>query len=83
MSTFTELLAAEGFMVGLIVLGVAGAMVAAVLCSQVVDSHPMLAELTLQAIKDAEIPAMPADVIPLLPKNDRERLKIQYDAAIY
>ena len=45
--------------------------------------YPLLTKLTLRAIKDAEIPAMPADVIPLLPKNDRERLKIHYDALIY
>ncbi|MDI1313262.1 hypothetical protein [Prosthecobacter sp.] len=47
------------------------------------ESHPLLTEITLQAIKDAEIPPMPADVIPLLPVEDRERLKIQYDALIY
>ena len=46
-------------------------------------SNKLLTEFALQAIKDSEIPAMPADVIPLLPKNDRERLKIQYDAVIY
>ncbi len=45
-------------------------------------SNTVLTEFTLQAIKDAEIPPMPADVISLLPKNDPERLKIQYDAAI-
>ena len=47
------------------------------------ESTPLLAEITLQAIKDAEIPPMPADVIPLLPVEDRERLKIQYDALVY
>ncbi len=47
------------------------------------ESTPLLAEITLQAIKDAEIPPMPADVIPLLPVEDRERLKIHYDALIY
>ena len=45
--------------------------------------YPVQTKLTLRAIKDAEIPAMPADVIPMLPKNDRERLKIHYDAVNY
>lgn len=47
------------------------------------ESTPLLTEITLRAIKDAKIPPMPADVIPLLPVEDRERLKIQYDALIY
>ncbi|WP_395746130.1 hypothetical protein [Prosthecobacter sp.] len=47
------------------------------------DSNAMLTELTLQAIRDAEIPPMPDDVIPLLPKDDLERLKIEYDVLIY
>jgi outer membrane biosynthesis protein TonB len=45
-------------------------------------SNPLLTEITLQAIKDAEIPPMPADVIPLLPKDDPERLKIEYNAVV-
>lgn len=46
-------------------------------------SNKVLTAFTLQAIKDAEIPPMPADVIPLLPKNDPERLKIDYNVLIY
>jgi len=83
MPLFTDFLADEGFIVGLIVLGAVCAMGASVLRFQKVDSTPLLAELTLQVIRDAEIPLMPADVILLLPKNDRERLKIQYDALIH
>lgn len=47
------------------------------------DSNRALTEFTLQAIRDAEIPPMPADVIPLLPKKDRGRLKIEYHVLIY
>lgn len=47
------------------------------------ESNPVLTEFTLQAIRDAEIPPMPADVIPLLPKNDSERLKVEYNVLIY
>ena len=47
------------------------------------DSNPVLTNFTLQAIKDAEIPPMPADVIPSLPMNDQERLKIEYNVLIY
>ena len=47
------------------------------------DSNRVLTEFTLQAIRDAEIPPMPADVIPLLPMNDRKRLKIEYNVLIY
>jgi hypothetical protein len=46
------------------------------------ESNPLLTGITLRAIKDADIPRMPVDVLPLLPKNDPERLKIQYDALI-
>lgn len=46
-------------------------------------SNPVLNEITLQAIRDAEIPPMPADVIPLLPKDPPGRLKIEYNALIY
>lgn len=45
-------------------------------------SNPILTQATLHAIQDAEIPPMPADVIPLLPKKDQERLKIEYNALI-
>ncbi len=47
------------------------------------ESNATLTELTKQAIKDAKIPPMPAEVIPLLPKNSPDRLKIEYDALIY
>jgi len=47
------------------------------------ESNPILTEFTLQAIKDAEIPPMPADVIPTLPMNDQERLKVEYNVLIY
>ena len=47
------------------------------------ESNTILTGFTLQAIKDAEIPPMPADVIPLLPMNDQERLKIEYNVLIY
>ncbi|MDI1313261.1 hypothetical protein [Prosthecobacter sp.] len=47
------------------------------------ESNPILTELTVRAIQDAEIPPMPANVLPSLPMNDQERLKIDYDALIY
>ncbi|MBE2284334.1 MAG: hypothetical protein IAE77_12835 [Prosthecobacter sp.] len=47
------------------------------------DSNPILTGFTLQAIRDAQIPPMPADVVPLLPMNDQERLKIEYNVLIY
>ncbi|MCF7788385.1 MAG: hypothetical protein K9N47_19855 [Prosthecobacter sp.] len=47
------------------------------------ESNPVLTELTVRAIQDADIPPMPANVIPSLPMNDQERLKIEYDALIY
>jgi outer membrane biosynthesis protein TonB len=46
------------------------------------DSYPLLTKFTLQAIRDAEIPPMPADVIPLLPKNDLGRMKVNYNVLI-
>ena len=45
-------------------------------------SNKVLTEFTLQAIKDADIPRMPVDVLPLLPMNDPERLKIEYNVLI-
>jgi hypothetical protein len=36
-------------------------------------SYPALSEIILQVIGDAEIPALPADVIPFLPRLDRGR----------
>ncbi len=47
------------------------------------ESNPVLTNFTLQAIRDAEIPTMPADVIPSLPMNDQGRLKIEYNVLIY
>lgn len=47
------------------------------------ESNPILTGLTLQAIKDATIPPMPPEVVPSLPMNDQERLKIEYNALIY
>ncbi|MFO1486267.1 MAG: hypothetical protein U1F71_23095 [Verrucomicrobiaceae bacterium] len=47
------------------------------------ESNPVLTNFTLQAIRDANIPPIPADVIPLLPMNDQERLKIDYNVLIY
>lgn len=47
------------------------------------ESNPILTGFTLQAIKDAEIPPMPADVIPSLPMNDPERLRVEYNVLIY
>ncbi len=47
------------------------------------ESNPVLTGFTLQAIRDAEIPTMPADVIPSLPMNDQGRLKIEYNVLIY
>ena len=47
------------------------------------ESNPILTDFTLQAVKDAEIPPMPADVVPSLPMNDQGRLKIEYNVLIY
>ncbi|MGV3661359.1 MAG: hypothetical protein ACO1TE_14320 [Prosthecobacter sp.] len=47
------------------------------------ESNPVLTGFTLQAIKDAEIPPMPAEVLPSLPMNDQERLKVEYNVLIY
>ncbi len=47
------------------------------------ESNPVLTGFTLQAIRDAEIPPIPTDVLPSLPMNDQERLKIDYNVLIY
>lgn len=47
------------------------------------ESNPILTNFTIQAIRDAEIPPIPADVLPLLPMNDQERLKVEYNVLIY
>jgi outer membrane biosynthesis protein TonB len=47
------------------------------------ESNPILTELTVRAIQDAEIPPIPEDVIPELPEEDHGRFKINYDVHIY
>jgi outer membrane biosynthesis protein TonB len=44
------------------------------------DADPRMADFTLRAIKDAEIPPIPEDLLPML---DSERVKIEYDVLIY
>jgi hypothetical protein len=90
MPSFTELTTAEFFLMGLNMLGACFALVVTMearrrLAARVSlpravegsdeESYMPLTEITLHAIKDAEIPPMPADVIPLLPVEDPERLK--------
>jgi hypothetical protein len=47
------------------------------------ESNPVLTGFTIRAIRDAEIPPIPADVLPSLPMNDQERLKVEYNVLIY
>lgn len=47
------------------------------------ESNPILTEVTVRAIQDAEIPPIPADVLPLLPAEDGGRYKMEYDVLIY
>ncbi len=47
------------------------------------NSTPVLTEITKRAIEDAEIPPIPADVIPLLPNEDPGRLKTNFHAILY
>ncbi len=47
------------------------------------ESTTLLSEFTVRAIRDAEIPAMPREVIDLLPIMDKQRLKIEYNVLIY
>ena len=47
------------------------------------ESNPILTGFTIRAIRDAEIPPIPADVLPSLPMNDQERLKVEYNVLIY
>jgi hypothetical protein len=47
------------------------------------ESNPILTGLTLRAIMDAEIPPIPKEVLPSLPMNDQERLKMEYNALVY
>lgn len=44
------------------------------------DADPRMADFTLRAILDAEIPPIPADLLPMLAD---ERVKIEYDVLIY
>lgn len=44
------------------------------------DADPRMRELTLRAILDAQIPPIPADLLPTL---DDGRVKIEYEAIIY
>lgn len=79
MRSFTELNAPAGFVMEHCVPG-------AMENPRVVDdkySYRALTLFTLRAIKDADIPRMPLDVIPSLPMNDPERFKIEYNALIY
>jgi hypothetical protein len=47
------------------------------------ESNPVLTGFTIRAIRDAEIPPIPKDVLPSLPMNDQERLKVEYNVLIY
>lgn len=47
------------------------------------ESTTLLSEFTVRAIRDAEIPAMPREVIDMLPIMDKQRLKIEYNVLIY
>lgn len=47
------------------------------------QSTPVLTGLTKRAVEDAEISPIPADVIPLLPKEDPKRLKIEFNVLVY
>ncbi|MBL9131898.1 MAG: hypothetical protein JNG86_11895, partial [Verrucomicrobiaceae bacterium] len=47
------------------------------------ESNALLSEFTVRAIRDAEIPVMPKEVIDILPVLDKQRLKIEYNVLIY
>jgi hypothetical protein len=47
------------------------------------DSNPLLKDFTLAAIRAAEIPPIPKEVLELLPAVDKQRLKIEYNVLIY
>lgn len=47
------------------------------------ESNTILTEVTMRAIKDVVLPPIPADVVPLLPEEDGERLKIEYNVLLY
>lgn len=44
------------------------------------EADPRMADFTLRAIRDAEIPPIPADLLPML---EQERVEIEYDVLIY
>jgi len=48
--------------------------------SSTADSDLVLRELTLRAVLDAQIPPIPADLLPTL---DDGRVKIEYEAIVY
>lgn len=47
------------------------------------ESNALLSEFTVRAIRDAEIPPMPREVMEMLPIMDKQRLKIEYNVLIY
>ena len=47
------------------------------------ESTTLLSEFTVRAIRDAEIPPMPREVMGMLPIMDKQRLKIEYNVLIY
>lgn len=47
------------------------------------ESTTLLSEFTVRAIRDAEIPPMPREVMDMLPIMDKQRLKIEYNVLIY
>ncbi|HSJ01135.1 MAG: hypothetical protein ACAI34_23220, partial [Verrucomicrobium sp.] len=44
------------------------------------DANPLMEDFTIEAILKAEIPPIPADLVPVL---DKERLEINYDIVIH
>ena len=44
------------------------------------NADPLMADFTLQAIRDAEIPPIPDDLVPML---EAGRMRIEYDVLIY
>ncbi|MCX6851090.1 MAG: hypothetical protein NTY98_19445 [Verrucomicrobia bacterium] len=47
------------------------------------ESIPLLNEVTIRAIEDANLPPIPPDVLPMLPDEDNGRFKIEYNVIIY
>jgi hypothetical protein len=44
------------------------------------EADPRMTDFTLRAIRDAEIPPIPLDLLPML---DNERFEVEYDVIIY